>query len=197
MATSIPEKPSPLRRFLALLASEKKTIGYIYFYAIFAGLINLSLPLGIQSLIGFVSSGQMVTSVSVLVFFVIAGVLLVGGLQVMQLSLVELIQQRVFAQTSFRFASHLTQLKGEQALGNNLPELMNRFFDVVALQKGLAKLLTDFSTATIQIVFGLILLSFYHPYFIFFGLLLIAILILTLRVTGPKRTDCTERFGGY
>jgi hypothetical protein len=44
----------------------------------FSGPVNLSLPLGIQSLIGFVSGGQLVTSVTVLITFIIIGVL-VGG----------------------------------------------------------------------------------------------------------------------
>ena len=37
------------------------------------------------------------------------------------------------------------------------PELSNRFFDVLTLQKGLEKLLLDFPTAVIQIIFGLLL----------------------------------------
>jgi ABC-type bacteriocin/lantibiotic exporter with double-glycine peptidase domain len=194
MAQQASGKPSPFRRFVELLASERKVIGYIYLYAIFSGIVNLSLPLGIQSLIGFVSGGQLVTSVSVLIFFIVVGVLVVGGLQVMQLSLVEHIQQRIFATKAFQFTSHLTHLKGNQLGAHNLPEMMNRFFDVVSLQKGLAKMLTDFSAAAIQILFGLILLSFYHSYFIFFGLVLIMLLFLVLRLTSPKgmRTSLEE-----
>ncbi|WP_181309035.1 peptidase domain-containing ABC transporter [Rufibacter sp. XAAS-G3-1] len=186
MAQQATGKPSPFKRFVELLSSERKVIGYIYLYAVFSGIVNLSLPLGIQSLIGFVSGGQLVTSVSVLIFFIVVGVIVVGGLQVMQLSLVEHVQQRIFATKAFQFTTHVTQLKGNQLASQNLPEMMNRFFDVVSLQKGLAKMLTDFSAAAIQILFGLILLSFYHAYFIFFGLVLVALLGLVLRVTSPK-----------
>ncbi|MFC6997447.1 peptidase domain-containing ABC transporter [Rufibacter roseus] len=194
MAKKTTSSPSPIKRFMELLASEKRVIGYIYIYAIFSGLVNLSLPLGIQSLIGFVSGGQLVTSVSVLIIFIVVGVLVVGGLQVMQLSLVETIQQRIFATKAFQFSTHLTQIDGRQLAFQNLPEMMNRFFDVISLQKGLAKFLTDFSAAAIQIVFGLVLLSFYHPYFIVFGILLIAILIFIMRVTSPQgmRTSLEE-----
>ncbi|GGK65398.1 peptidase domain-containing ABC transporter [Rufibacter glacialis] len=194
MATDKTTAPTPFQRLLELLGSERKVITYIYLYAIFSGLVSLSLPLGIQSLIGFVSGGQLVTSVSVLIFFIVLGVVIVGGLQVMQLSLVEHIQQRIFATKAFQFTTHLTKIKGNQLAAHNLPEMMNRFFDVVSLQKGLAKILTDFSAAAIQIVFGLILLSFYHSYFIFFGLVLMALLVLMLRLTSPKgmRTSLEE-----
>ncbi|HSN48271.1 MAG TPA: ATP-binding cassette domain-containing protein, partial [Flavobacterium sp.] len=52
----------------------------------------------------------------------------------------------------------------------------NRFFDTVAIQKGTSKLLIDFSAALLQMVFGVILLSLYHPFFIIFGVLLFGML---------------------
>ena len=63
---------------------------------------------------------------------------------------------------------------------------MNRLLDVPTLQKGLATILVEFSAAALQILFGLILISFYHPIFIAFGLLLVGLLGLMIRVTGPR-----------
>lgn len=68
----------------------------------------------------------------------------------------------------------------------HLPELMNRFFDVLTLQKGLPKVLIDLSSGLIQILFGLLLLSFYHPFFVFFGVGLLLILFIIFYFTGPK-----------
>jgi ABC-type bacteriocin/lantibiotic exporter with double-glycine peptidase domain len=104
----------------------------------------------------------------------------------MQLYLVEHIQQKLFAKTAFEFAYNIPRMRIESLFANHPPELANRFFDIISLQKGLSKLLIDFSAALLQIFFGLILLSFYHPYFIFFGIFLIAILLLVIRFTGPK-----------
>lgn len=194
---SEPEKNRPLKpmkRLLQLLALERREIIYLYVYAIAAGLISLSLPLGIQSIIGFVSSGTIPVSVVVLISLIVLGLLVVGGLQVMQLWLVEYIQQRIFARYAFDFSYRVPRFQAEALLKHYPPELMNRFFDVVSLQKGLAKLLVDFSTAVIQIVFGLLLLSFYHPFFIFFGILLIITLVLIIWWTGEKgvKTSITE-----
>jgi ABC-type bacteriocin/lantibiotic exporter with double-glycine peptidase domain len=63
--------------------------------------------------------------------------------------------------------------------------LVNRFFDTLTLQKGVPKLLIDFSTALLNILFGLLLISFYHPFFVFFSLILIVILVAIFRITGP------------
>ena len=66
------------------------------------------------------------------------------------------------------------------------PELANRFFDTLTIQKGLPKILIDFSLAAFQIIVGLIVLSLYHPFFIIFGVLLIAIIYIILIISGPK-----------
>jgi ABC-type bacteriocin/lantibiotic exporter with double-glycine peptidase domain len=174
-----------LSRFLKLIRHEKKEISYVYLYAAIAGLISLSLPLGIQSIIGFVSSGQVTTSLIVLITFIILGIFITGMLQIAQFSIVEHIQQRLFARTAFDFAYRIPKLNVEVLGGQDMPELINRFFDVITLQKGFAKILLDFSAATLQILLGLVLLSFYHPYFIFFGIMLIALLLVTLAITGP------------
>ncbi|HEX8548570.1 MAG TPA: ABC transporter ATP-binding protein [Cytophagaceae bacterium] len=179
-------KLKTFQRFLSLLKSEKREIGYIYIYAIISGIIGLSLPLGIQSIIGFISSGQVTTSVVVLISFVVLGILITGALQVMQLSIVERIQQRIFTKTSFEFAFRIPKIKIESVLRYYPPELMNRFFDIMTLQKGLTKILLGFSAATFQVILGLILLSFYHSSFIFFGIFLVTILSIIIRYTGAK-----------
>ncbi|GEO05429.1 ABC transporter ATP-binding protein [Adhaeribacter aerolatus] len=178
-----------MQRFLRLLASEKREIVYLYIYAVAAGIISLALPLGIQSIIGFVSSGQIPVSVVVLIGLIVLALLIVGGLQVMQLWLVEYLQQRIFVKTAFDFAHRIPRFQAEALSKYYPPELMNRFFDVVSLQKGLAKILLDFSTAVIQILFGLILLSLYHPYFIFLGIILITVLVYIIWSTGRKGVE--------
>jgi len=191
------KKITPMQRFLHLLSIERREILYMYVYAVAAGLISLMLPLGIQSIIGFVSSGQVTVSVVVLISLIVLALLIVGGLQVMQLWLVEFIQQRLFARTASEFAYRLPRFQPEALLNYYPPELMNRFLDVAPLQKGVAKILVDFSTAVIQIVFGLILLSFYHPYFIFFGLILVLVLILIIWMTGGKGIDTSIKESKY
>ncbi|WP_237143944.1 peptidase domain-containing ABC transporter [Pontibacter pamirensis] len=188
---------TPMQRFLNLLSIEKREIIYLYVYAVAAGLISLALPLGIQSIIGFVSSGQISVSVVVLIGLIVLALLIVGGLQVMQLWMVEYLQQRIFARNAFDFAYRIPRLQAEALDKYYPPELMNRFFDVVSLQKGLAKILLDFSYAVIQIIFGLILLSLYHPYFIFLGVILVVVLIFIIWRTGDRGVETSIRESKY
>ncbi|MBA4317374.1 MAG: ABC transporter ATP-binding protein/permease [Flavobacterium sp.] len=165
-----------LKRFYNLLELDKKDVYQIFFYAIFAGLISLSLPLGIQAITNFIQSGRVSASWIVLIILVVFGVALVGILSLMQLRITENLQQKIFVRASFEFAARLPKIKTEQLYNTYPPELANRFFDTMTIQKGTSKLLIDFSAALLQIVFGVILLSLYHPYFIIFGVLLFGIL---------------------
>lgn len=187
-------QPNPVTRILRLVKLERKEIGAIYFYAILAGLIQLSLPLGIQSIIGFILGATMSTSLKILIVLVVAGVLVGGLLQINQMKIIEKIQQRIFVRFSFQIAEKIPKLDLKQTDSYYLPELVNRFFDITALQKSLSKLLLDIPTASIQILFGLVLLSFYHPLFILLSILLVAILAVILYYTGSKglETSLTE-----
>ncbi|MFN7099564.1 MAG: peptidase domain-containing ABC transporter [Flavobacterium sp.] len=169
-------KKTPLRRFYNLLSLDKKDVYQIFFYAIFAGLISLSLPLGIQAITNFIQSGRVSASWIVLIVLVVFGVALVGILSLMQLRITENLQQKIFVRSSFEFGARLPKIKTEALYNTYPPELANRFFDTLTIQKGTSKLLIDFSAALLQIAFGIILLSLYHPYFIVFGLLLFLLL---------------------
>ncbi len=185
-STGESERISPVKRLFRLLAAEKKDITYVYVYAALVGLLSLSLPLGIQAAIELISGGVVFSSVYVLIAFVIIGVLGTGVLQVFQITIVEYLQRRVFTKAAFEFAFRVPRIQMESVMNLHMPELMNRFFDVLTIQKGLPKLLIDLSTGIIQILFGLLLLSFYHPFFVFFGLILISSLIGIFYLTGPK-----------
>ena len=174
-------KQSPLQRLTSMLKLDKKDISQVFFYAIFAGLISLSLPLGIQAIINLIQSGRVSVSWIVLVIIVIIGVALVGILSLMQLRITENIQQKIFVRSSFEFGYRLPKIKFEELYNEYPPELANRFFDTITIQKGASKLLIDFSTALLQITFGIILLSLYHPFFIFFGILLLILLIIIFK----------------
>jgi len=177
---------TPWQRLARLLKVDKREIGHIYLYALVGGAISLSVPLGVQAIINLISGGQIATSWGVLIGFVTVGVGLTGALQVMQLALAENIQQRLFARSALEFAYRIPRMTYEAAGGRYIPELVNRFFDTISLQKSLAKLLLDLPLALLQIVLCLILLAVYHPFFIVFGLLLLLLLIVIFRFTGRR-----------
>lgn len=190
-------KHHPFYRIWQLLIQDKKDIVAIYFYAMLSGMVQLSVPVGIQAIIGLVLGASMITSLYVLIFMVVLGVLMVGVFQINQMRVIEKIQQKLFARYAFAFAEKIPQLDLMKTDQYYLPEKMNRFFDTVNVQKGLSKILLDVPTASIQILFGLILLSLYHPVFIVFGILLLSILWVIMKVTGKNGLSTSMQESEY
>lgn len=186
-----------LSKLFSLLRLDKKDISKIYIFAILAGLISLSLPLGIQTIITFVQTTEIRASIIVLIFIVVFGVFLNGLVQVRQMQIIEKLEQKIFTRYSLEFADRLPKLNIEKLDKYYLPELVNRFFDIPALTKGIEKIMLEVPAAIIQIIFGLILLSFYHPVFIAFGILLIFIVVLIIRFTSPQGLATSLRASDY
>jgi ATP-binding cassette, subfamily B, bacterial len=185
------------RKFFALLNLDRKDVSAVYAFAILAGLVQLSLPLGIQTIISFVMAGSISTSIIILIILVVAGVFIYGLLQVRQMQIIEKIKQKIFTRYSFEFADRIPKLNIEKLDNYYLPELVNRFFDTISLQKGIEKILLDIPTALIQIVFGIVLLSFYHPVFIGFGSVLLLLLYIILRNTLPNGFSASMEASDY
>ncbi len=165
------------------VTKEKKDVTNIYFYAILNGLVQLSVPLGIQSIVSFVMGATMATSIYILIAFVVLGTWLVGYFRLKVMQIIEKIQQKIFVEFALAFAEKLPKLNLSATRKYYLPELVNRFFDTQNLQKGISKILLEIPTALIQILFGILLLSFYHPWFLVFGALVIICVIFIFRFT--------------
>jgi ATP-binding cassette subfamily B protein len=165
------------------ITKEKKDVWSIYIYAILSGLVQLSIPLGIQAIVSFVMGATMVTSLYILIFFIVLGTFLVGFFRVKVMQIIEKIQQKMFVEYSIAFAKKIPKINLSATKKYYLPELVNRFFDTQNLQKGISKILLEIPTALIQIVFGILLLSFYHTWFLVFGALVIIIVVVIFKFT--------------
>lgn len=185
------------QRFVGLLQLDKRDILQVFYYAIFAGFVTLTLPLGIQAIINLIQGAQISTSWILLVVLVTLGVAFTGALQVYQMRIIENIQQKIFTRSSFEFSYRFPKIKMTELRNLYPPELANRFFDTLTVQKGLSKILIDFPTALLQIIFGLMLLSFYHPFFIIYGVLLLILIYVVFKYTAQKGLETSLYESNY
>jgi ABC-type bacteriocin/lantibiotic exporter with double-glycine peptidase domain len=192
-------KESVLTRVWNLLTPDRIEIRNIYIFAIFSGIISLGLPLGIQMIINFIQLGQLSASWFLLVGLVVAAIGFSGVMNILQLRITENLQQRIFTRSAFEFAYRIPKIKLEALRDFYHPEINARFFDTLTIQKATSKLLIDFMAASLQIVFGLGLLAFYHSFFIFFGVGLLFLLYIIIRLTskGGYKTSLKESSQKY
>ena len=172
--------PTPWQRLIRILYYERSTINYIYVYAMLIGLIGLTLPLGTSAVFNLLANGAMYSSTYLLIAVILIGIVVGGLLLIGQLTLVEVIEQKIFAKAALEFAYRLPRIKKQALEGENPSELVNRFFDILTIQKGLTKLLVDIVAAAVLIFFSVILLSFYHPVFMAFGIFVLLVIVLVI-----------------
>ncbi len=118
---------SSLRKFYQVLRLDKKDISAIYAFAIMAGVVQLLLPLGIQTIISFVMAGSVITSIVVLILLVVIGTFLKGLLQVRQLEIIEKLKQKIFLRYGLEFSDRLPKLDNEK-LDNYFARVSKSFF---------------------------------------------------------------------
>lgn len=195
------EKPVSLVQSLLklnrILMLERKDFAAACVFALLAGLVQLSLPLGIQSIISFVLAGTISTSIIVLIGMVVFGVFINGLLQVRQLQIIEKVKQKLFVRYSLEYSDRIPKLNIEKLDHEYLPEVVNRYFDSISLQKGIDKLLIELPAVVIQVVLGVLLLSFYHPIFIAFGLILMAIVFTIIRLSSTQGLQTAYKASTY
>lgn len=183
----------PWRRLWNFILHYRTDITTIYFFAVLGGLLQLSLPIGIQAVVSLSLGAAWATSIYLLIALVVLGVFLVGLLQLNQMRLIERLQQTIFTDNAVSYSKIIPQLDLLSYNNHYLPEQVNRFFESFQIQKMVSKVLLDIPTASIQIIFGLILLGIYHPAFILFGLGLLLAVALIIRLTvNPGLTSSME-----
>lgn len=174
----------PMTRLWELLDLERSDLAVAIIYSMGIGLFTLAVPVATQSLVNSVAFGNMLQPLVVLSLLVLFVLSLSTLLQVKRTYVVELIQRRVFVRISSTVAQRLANARGEVFNHRHAPELVNRFFDVVTLQKSGAILLIDGLSVAMQTITGMLLLALYHPWLIAFDLILLLAIVIVLLPLG-------------
>lgn len=199
MSTAETNAPLAFRRLVHLLRLEKSAFYVVLVYAVGIGVATLAAPIGVQMLVGAIAFGGLVQPVAVLALLVLVGLGLAATLRAAQSWVVERIQQRLFVRVAGDLAIRLPRVTLRTLEEEHGPELVNRFFDVVTLQKGAAMLLLDGLFVALQVITGGALLALYHPALIAFAaVLLLAIgAILVLLGSNGAATSIAESEAKY
>ncbi|MFO0760979.1 MAG: ABC transporter ATP-binding protein [Byssovorax sp.] len=173
MTASATTHVPPFDRLTSLLRLERDDIGIAVMYSIAVGVVSLAAPIGVQALVSTVAFGGLLQPVLVLALLVFMALALAGVLRALQAVVVERIQRRVFARVALDLARRLPRVRTEAFDREHGPELVNRFFDVLSVQKGMAMLLLDGVGVALTTLAGMVILAFYHPVLLAFDVLLV------------------------
>lgn len=181
----------PWERVSALVQLERDDILVVVIYSAAVGLLSLATPVAVQSLVGTVAFGTLLQPIVILALLFLVALGFQGVLKALQTRVIEALQARLFARVSLDVAYRLPRVKKDDHHPVT-PELVNRFFDVMTVQKAFASVLTDGLSAFMQITIGLLVLAFYHPYLL--ALDIIIIIATTLLVLLPVKRGVRTAF---
>jgi ABC-type bacteriocin/lantibiotic exporter with double-glycine peptidase domain len=167
-----------------LLQPERRDITAVTVYALAVAVLSLASPIAVESLVNTVAFGVLMWPVIVLAGVFATCLALAAAIRAMQIYVIECLQRRLFARVVADYAHRLPRVKLESLDHRHGPELANRFFDVLNVQKSLANLLLDGVALIVTALVGMVVLAFYHPFLIGFNVLLIICIAFILFVLG-------------
>ncbi|MFO1001980.1 MAG: ATP-binding cassette domain-containing protein [Planctomycetaceae bacterium] len=179
-----PSEKKPLDRLISLLIAESSDLWVVVVFALVAGMLSMTTPLAVEALVNTVAFGRFLQPVIVLSIMLLAFLVFQAAVKALQTFVVEIIQRRLFARVAADLSFRLPRVRIDALDDHYAPELVNRFFDVVTVQKISAQLLLDGISVILNIAVGMTVLAFYHPYLLAFDVVLILLLLFTVFVLG-------------
>lgn len=172
----------PLSRFLRILRPERRDILLLLGFAVFSGLLYLALPFAVDTVVTNLAFGAqsepyvqaLLAVAKILALCLFLQAIIIG----FQYYVAELIQRRIFIRTAGDLAYRLPRVKARALDAVHGPELVNRFLDVVTVQKNTAFFLLEGINAIAASLIGVLLLALYHP------LLLVFVAVLVMLTVG-------------
>lgn len=174
----------PLDRAWALLKPEWGDIWIVLVFAFVVGLLMLATPIAVETLVNTVAFGRFLQPILVLAIILLTFLAFSAAMRALQTYVVELIQRRLFARVAGDLAYRLPRAKVEQVDRMYLPELTNRFFDIVTVQKVTAQLLLDGIGLILTAAIGMAVLAFYHPWLLGFDIVMMGCITFIILVLG-------------
>lgn len=174
----------PLDRVMALMKPETSDIWTVTVFALITGLLALATPLAVESLVNTVAFGRLLQPVVILALMLLAFLSFSAALLGLQTYVVEIIQRRIFARVAADLSYRLPRLVPSSLEGQSGRELVNRFFDVITVQKASSALMLDGISLVLNTLIGMTVLAFYHPWLLGFDIVLLALILFVIFVLG-------------
>jgi putative ABC transport system ATP-binding protein len=175
---------SPWQRVRDLVRLERHDIAVVFVYGAIVAVLSLATPLAVSSLVSTIAFSNLLQPLLVLSVLLAAALLAGGLIRTLQLAVVEVLQRRVFVRLVADLAWRLPRLSGHEREARDTGKLVNRFFDIVTVQKVLPPLLIDGTTLVLELSIGLLVLALYSPFLLAFAVVLFIGIIVVAFVLG-------------
>lgn len=161
-----------------ILLEDKSFLAVIVFFSIAVSILSIAVPISVQYLISSVTYTSLFKPVLVLGTILAILLSFFSIISAMQFFVTELFRQRVMARMVAQITLRLVYSDYKITEKANLPELVNRFFEISSIQKSAPKFFIKTISFLMQTIVGLTLVAFYHPFLLIFSIIISALFYL-------------------
>ena len=197
-------KLTPLARMWGLLKPEVGDLWVVWLFSIVVGVLTLATPIAVEALVNTVAFGQYLQPVVVLAILLMTFLGFAAAVRALVVYVVEILQRRFFVRVVEDLAYRLPRSQWQSMDGHHPPELVNRFYDVVTVQKSAASLLMDGLFLVLQALIGMAVLAWYHPFLLGFDVILMMFIVFVIFGLGRgavgtaiKESKCKYAIGAW
>ena len=178
-----------IARVRALIWGSSRSIAaVVFFYGFCISALSLAIPLAVQGLVNSIAFSRTLQPIFVLSVILFASLVLSGFIRSLQAAMVDLFHRKIVAVVVPQIYVRLRLASERERSERDLSELSNRYFDIFVAQKSLSLLFTDGFSFVLQLLVGLTVVAFYHPFFLLFALVILAIFGVIVRLFNDPGT---------
>lgn len=174
----------PFNRLVSLVMPEKRDLWILLIFSAIVGVLALATPVAVEVLVNTVAFGRYLQPVIILALLLFTFLLFAAAMRALIIYVAEVLQRRIFIRVVEDLAYRLPRVEQEEFDHHHGPELTNRFFDVVTVQKSISSLLLDGVAIILQTVIGMAVIGFYHPFLLGYDIVLLMLIVLAVTVLG-------------
>jgi putative ABC transport system ATP-binding protein len=145
-------------------------------YGVGIAILGLAVPISVQLLINSIANTALPVPLFILSAILFALLILSGLLSVLRIHLMEMYRRRFMARLVADVTVRAINAADPFFQDDRRIDLFNRYFELVNMQKAVPSLLIGGFTVFLAMIVGFVVTSFYHPFFLAFNLVLIALL---------------------
>lgn len=178
--------PGFLSLLRLVLIPERSFYALVIVYGLGISLLTLALPVSVQSLISTVANTALLNPVVILSVMLLVLLVFSGALNTLQYYTLELFERRFYARITADIALRNIYAQYSQFESVNRAELINRYFEIMIIQKNVPLLLTGAFSLGLQSLVGITIVSFYHPLLLLFNVMLVTSIFVVWKIWGGR-----------
>nr|WP_310523106.1 ABC transporter ATP-binding protein [Polymorphobacter sp.] len=165
-----------------IIGPERNFFWLSIIYGIGISLLSLATPISVQMLINSIANTALPTPLFTLSLVLLFLLLVSGLLGAMRTWMMELFRRRFMARLVADVTLRAINAANPFFADTRRIDLFNRYFEMINIQKVVPSLLIGGFTIVLQAAVGIIVTSFYHPFFLAFNVVVLVLIWVIWRV---------------